>query len=528
MKKDWLRNCDFLNIPTSLSYKNEYFYSTSVGAFLTIIFFIIIVILSAYEVFLLYEKTSFSLISNQYTDLSQILDFADTPFLFQLINDKGKVIEEDDKLFEIKAYTMEQTTKVENGTKKKKIINTPLEFGTCDKIYSNESEYFGNFNLSKYICAKPGQNLTSYGLLADMNNGFRGIRIYINRCSKSDCYEESVINKKLHNAKFIVTYLSLSSNIFNLNTNNLQYQVFTKSSTISTSLLKKIFFTFDKGKFDLYNSIIFRNKLSFNYIIGREYSIDVDLDTSATMQNNESTICYISFHYSGNLVETKKEVQNIFSTLSIIGNIFNIILTIFKVINNYYSNKILFVDIFKTVFFALENANNNYKENIHLNNNFKNINNKKNNIKKINLDISDEIGFNNNIINKNNIKTSSKKIIMIPEKKNGSKRKSKLYDIEGNANIKNKMIYFYLFPLWYLRKNKTFKSVYFIKDTICGYFSIEKINELIRFKETLDDNVIKSKNDNNELINIYKYNKNNNNLDNSFLNVKNNSIQINK
>ena len=240
MKKDWLRNCDFLNIPTSLSYKNEYFYATSVGAFLTIIFFIIIVILSAYEVFLLYEKTSFSLISNQYTDLSQILDFADTPFLFQLINDKGKVIEEDDKLFEIKAYTMEQTTKVENGTKKKKIINTPLEFGTCDKIYSNESEYFGNFNLSKYICAKPGQNLTSYGLLADMNNGFRGIRIYINRCSKSDCYEESVINKKL----------------------------FTKSSTISTSLLKKIFFTFDKGKFDLYNSIIFRNKLSFNYIIG--------------------------------------------------------------------------------------------------------------------------------------------------------------------------------------------------------------------------------------------------------------------
>ena len=90
------------------------------------------------------------------------------------------------------------------------------------------------------------------------------------------------------------------------------------------------------------------------------------------------------------------------------------------------------------------------------------------------------------------------------------------------------MIYFYLFPFWYLRKNKTFKSVYFIKDKICGYFCFEKINELIRFKETLDDNVIKSKNDNNELINIYKYNKNNNNLYNIFLNVKNNSNKINK
>ena len=55
-----------------------------------------------------------------------------------------------------------------------------------------------------------------------------------------------------------------------------------------------------------------------------------------------------------------------------------------------------------------------------------------------------------------------------------------------------------------------------------------KINELIRFKETLDDNAINSKNENNELINIYKYNKNNNNLDSSFLNVKNNSNKINK
>ena len=92
------RSCDFLNIPTSLSYKNEYFYATNVGATLTIFFIIIIISLSTYEVILLYHKTSFSLISNQYTDLSQTLDFSQTPFLFQIINNKGKHIDLENKI----------------------------------------------------------------------------------------------------------------------------------------------------------------------------------------------------------------------------------------------------------------------------------------------------------------------------------------------------------------------------------------------------------------------------------------------
>ena len=68
-------------------------------------------------------------------------------------------------------------------------------------------------------------------------------------------------------------------------------------------------------------------------------------------------------------METRKDVQTIFEAFSFIGNIFNIILTIFKVINSHFANKILFVDIFKTVFFKKENIKlNNFKKNINLNN----------------------------------------------------------------------------------------------------------------------------------------------------------------
>ena len=108
MKKDWFRSCDFLNVPTSLSYKNEYFYATHVGAALTIIFFIIIISLATYEIILLYQKTSFTLISNQYTDLLQTIDFSETPILFQITNYNGKYLSFDDKLFELVAYNMEQ------------------------------------------------------------------------------------------------------------------------------------------------------------------------------------------------------------------------------------------------------------------------------------------------------------------------------------------------------------------------------------------------------------------------------------
>ena len=59
-----------------------------------------------------------------------------------------------------------------------------------------------------------------------------------------------------------------------------------------------------------------------------------------------------------------------------------------------------------------------------------------------------------------------------------------------------------MLPLWVLKRNKSFSSIYSIKDRICGYFSIEKIHELIKFKEALEEKSIKSKMNINEIINI--------------------------
>ena len=509
MRKNWFKRYDFLNVPTSLSYKNEYFYATNVGAALTIFFFFIIAVLISYEIILLYKKTSFTLISNQYTDLFQTIDFSETPFLFQIINGNGKTLDLDEKLFELVAYNMEQTIrKYENGTRKRKITNTKIEFEKCDKIYSNEFEY-SELNLSRYICFKPGQNLTAFGLLGDLNKPYKGIRIYINRCSGENCYDNSVIEKQFHNAKFFVNYLSLSSNMFNLKSEDIKYQIFTKFCSLSPHILKKVVFTFDLGRFNLFNDVLFGNNISFNYLIGNDYSLDVDLDSTSTLSSNENTIAYISFHFGGIILETRKQVQTIFESLSIIGNIFNIILTIFKIINNYYSNKILFVDIFSSVFFPKEKAFFNIKDNniIHLNNIFK-----KNNVavQKRNLDLSEQIDFNANNKNKrNSIKeiNNSNKMVVETGNKSMEKRRSKV-NIEKRIFTKTNIMYYYIFPLWILRRNKTFNNIYSIKDKICRYFSIEKVNELIKFKEHIENKSLKSKMSNTELIKITNKNEN--------------------
>ena len=70
---------------------------------------------------------------------------------------------------------------------------------------------------------KACQNLTDNRLLGDPNNVYIGIRLYINKCTGDNCYSDDEISKKLHNGKFKVLYLSLSSTKFYLNSPSIKY-----------------------------------------------------------------------------------------------------------------------------------------------------------------------------------------------------------------------------------------------------------------------------------------------------------------
>ena len=86
------------------------------------------------------------------------------------------------------------------------------------------------------------------------------------------------------------------------------------------------------------------------------------------------------------------------------------------------------------------------------------------------------------------------------------KQKKKISMISVNneeKKVKSKLMYYYVFPLCILRKHKAFNTVSIIKDKICTYFSIEKMHELNKFKEALDQKVKKAVS-NTELLKLKK------------------------
>ena len=80
--------------------------------------------------------------------------------------------------------------------------------------------------------------------------------------------------------------------------------------------------------------------------------------------------------------------------------------------------------------------------------------------------------------------------------------KTKIYNKLRSNFTKTKLIYYYVFPLWAIKRFKTLKNIYLIKDIICGYFSIEKFNELIKFKELVEAKSVRTKLNNTELIKV--------------------------
>ena len=509
MEKNWFRRCDFLNVPISLSYQKEYFYATTIGAFLTLFCFLIIISLAIYEIRTLYEKSSFTVITNEYSDPNQEIDFTEMPLLFNIVNDEGDLIEMDERLIELKGYIIELEVLQENGVKKKNIKTSRLDLEYCHKVLNNQSEFYSFVNLSRYKCVKSGYNLTSYGIQGDMNNGFKGFRIYLNKCSgKANCYNESIIKNRLQNAKFVVTYLGLNTNIYNQNAGDFKYQLFSKSCSLSTNFLKKIYFTYNVGRFYIIDNILFNHKTTYNYISGNSFLLDFDLDPSSSITKDSNSLGYVGFHYSGNVIEITKQIKSFLDTISIIGNTFNIVLTIFKMINGFYSNRILFSNIFHTLFF--------YKENLIVNPNHLKPSAKINNFMKKNnrkLDISDDLCLNNNNKQEKENKRYSHQLNLSAEPKiikikNNSKKNS-----EQEKYIKDKLFYFVLFPFCILKKNKSLQNLILIKDTVCTFFSVEKIYELISFKENNERKSINKMNSFNE----YNSNNINNNTNKNWI-----------
>ena len=524
--KNIYNNFDLLNIPISLSFKNKYLYQTYVGATLTIIFTILIIIYFFNQVVQIIRKSSFSIISNEYQNPKESINFTNVPILFALTNDLGIPLDFNPKMVTYSVILNEYIAQYDkDGNTHTTHTQKNIETERCDKLKDTmDLSLFKDYNISYFQCIKPFQNITINGSYGDIN-GYKSLKISIKKCNSKDdnnivnkCFNSEYIDSVLSNSRFIVIYLGYKTNFYHLNEKDIEQTIYSRSITISPSFLKRVFYYMTLVKYNLYDNIFRNSKKETIYYINR--AMIIENEPIKDESYDKDTLAYYSFVYDGNVVEYIKTVEKIIDAIAYIGNFFNIMLTLFKIINNYFSNKILFIDIFykfffenrfrksKTVHFDKDNSKkeNNSKEGkdflsrkSHKNLLTLQINNKdKNKSITSNFDSSiylDNFAKSNKNLNILNIK-SGRNFTNQPKSKRSIHLSNKTIIKEKNEFIKFSKFY-YLFPRCCIRNKKNLDNLLFIKNSICSCFSLETFIEFAKFKKAVST---RGKNKNNSFV----------------------------
>ena len=471
---------DILRFHIPISYKNYSSYRTVIGAILSLFIIITIISYSIIKFKILIKKTSFTLISNEIQNSNGLINFSNIPILFTLYDDKGNNYEDNPKLYNFSVTQIEQIYN-KDGTSKH--ITRQIEIDRCDHLAESFDllNYFSNYNLTKYTCIKPGQNLTTYGVSGDTYNNYEEFRIYLNKCDNAtnDCYDGSIVEKEFKkNLLFTVLFLGYNTDFVSADKNqNIEYQIYSNFVSVSPYLVKKVYMNFILGKYYLYDNIFYNSKKIYTYFMNGERYHDM---SGKSEEKQRDIIAYFSFNYQGYSIEHTKKVDKITDTISNICYVFNIVYTISKMINNYFSKKVLFVDIY-----------NNFFTTVHR------VTKSKSRIMRFNDSVSG-LNSNQNYLDNNMLKFVNKK----RKTKNTQSNKS-LSTEKTNKLIKTTkdFLKYYLCPLS-LWKNKQ-QNIINIHRQICQYFSLEKFSELIhKYNELSYEKFEKLFNDKAENVNL--------------------------
>ena len=343
---------DLFNGPISIPFKQHYYYNTSVGGLLTLLIIIFFILYTTFNLKILFNKESYTIISNELDDSSDIIDFSEIPFGFTLTHENGTILEYDPKIYEFKILDYEQYYYFNETNNNNYIFKSRnIEFDQCEKFlnYSKSFNIFvSRYKDNKLFCIKPNQNLKIYGKYGDIIHGFKGFRIYINKCDNktNNCYDLNFINNKLASSKLFITYLGQDLGKFDNPKHIIRQTLYSDILRFSTYITKKYYYTFKKLNYVINNKITdFKTNVPFFIYEKLIFDFDYDLNND-NINYFENAIGYSAFHSAGVVLQYNKKYPSFSDIITKIGGIFNIIITFSSIINNYFSKKILLLDIY--------------------------------------------------------------------------------------------------------------------------------------------------------------------------------------
>ena len=254
-------------------------------------------------------------------------------------------------------------------------------------------------------------------------------------------------------------------------------------------------------KYHIYDNLFMNKKREQKYYLNRDMLTDYlpinktnNINQNYEIYNSDNILGYFSFIYDGNVLEYTKRVEKMSEIISYIGNLFNIVLTIFRIINNYFSSKILFVDIYHQFFFEKQylKKNRTFFDNSSLSILPKH---KLPPLKSYSLKINtlrmsekslEKSG--NSILNLNNyIEELNKRHC----RSKISDQKFEIFNIKKKSS-EIKFDFFKYFKLYYfcpvciIRNKKNSNFLFSIKNSICKTFSLENFIELIKVSKSIN------------------------------------------
>ena len=408
--EDIIKYVDFYDTDVTLSYKNTHYYKTLFGGILSIITFVSVLIITSIFSKSVFTKQNFKIISTSSINESSSFDFSKLPLLVGLANSNGVLMSVDERLFNIiiTEYHLSNTID-ENGNNNISISDKEFGCENCEKYRGNKSYFlnntFENFELSRFQCIKPGQNLTFFGKYKDSINGYRGVRIIVNKCNNdtlksknknTTCYPEEIINSKLLNVKIFTYYTGYNVNHYSFDDNHIYYIEAGYYSRLSSSVFKSYEISFTKNIYISDDSILFNRKTRKEYFTpsGSHYDeFDREaLNFGDSKKINQDTIGVVSFFLDGEEKKHDRSFDSILDVFINLGGISNLITIIFGVTNKYITRRSKKIDLIETLLFEPNSVKRAKSSGI------SRINDIKNNNSNINKIIRDKSNSNNNIL----------------------------------------------------------------------------------------------------------------------------------
>ena len=340
-----LKSINIYGMPFSIRYKNKSTYISTLGIILSIITILSITSLFLYYFIELIYHTNFTILSNNDKSKEYSINLSNIPIMVGLMNTNATLLELNKEYLSISAW---RSSLISNNNSNGYISFKRLELEYCNEsIYQNEYPEMKNYDLSKYLCLKPNQNLEINGRYGDSINGFNDIDFSINICITDECLNKTNNLKDLENilygSYFSIHYLSQSIDHYNYKEpliNNFRSENF----EVTPFAHKKFIYFYSSMTYISKNGILFDNNKNYTSFMFDHLHLDFvgrnNSDSIMVYDNNEySTMIDIIFScadYPIIFCRTYLKLTDIFSN---IGGLIDFLFIVCNSITIYFSRK---------------------------------------------------------------------------------------------------------------------------------------------------------------------------------------------